>query len=57
VTAILVLLAVAAGTWALRVAFVTIVDVDTLPSLAREALDHVGPAVLAALIVSTLAHG
>jgi branched-subunit amino acid transport protein len=57
VTTVLVLFAVAAGTWALRVAFVTIVDVDTLPSLAREALDYVGPAVLAALIVTTLAHG
>jgi branched-subunit amino acid transport protein len=41
----------------LRVAFVTVVDVDTLPSPVREALDYVGPAVLAALIVTTLAHG
>jgi branched-subunit amino acid transport protein len=56
-TAMLVLLAVAAGSWVLRVTFVTVVDVDTLPSLVREALDYVGPAVLAALIVTTLAHG
>ena len=56
-TAVLVLLAVAAGSWMLRVAFVTVVDVDTLPSVVREALDYVGPAVLAALIVATLADG
>jgi len=56
-TAVLVLLAVAGGTWALRVAFVTVVDVDALPSLIREALDYVGPAVMAALIITTLAHG
>jgi branched-subunit amino acid transport protein len=42
-TAVLVLLAVAAGSWALRVAFVTIVDVDGLPSLVREALDDACP--------------
>jgi branched-subunit amino acid transport protein len=57
VTAVLVLLAVAAGSWVLRVAFVTVVDVDTLPAPVRQALDHVGPAVLAALIVTALAHG
>ena len=56
-TALLVLLAVAAGAWALRVGFVTIIDVETLPAPVREALDHVGPAVLAALIITTLAHG
>lgn len=56
-TAVLVLAAVAAGTWALRVAFVTFIDVDALPSLVREALDYLGPAVMAALIITTLAHG
>ena len=56
-SAVLVLLAVAGGTWALRVAFVTVVDVDALPSLIREALDYVGPAAMAALVITTLAHG
>lgn len=56
-TAVLVLLAVAAGSWGLRVAFVTVVDVDTLPAPVREALDYVGPAVMAALVITTLAHG
>jgi branched-subunit amino acid transport protein len=57
VTALLVLLAIAGGTWALRVAFVTIVDVDALPSLVREALDYLGPAVMAAVVITTIAHG
>lgn len=56
-TPVLVLLGVAAGSWALRIGFVTVVDVDRLPAPIREALDHVGPAVMAALLVTTVAHG
>ena len=55
--ATLVLLAVAAGSWLLRVAFVTFVDVETMPASVRGVLDYVGPAVTAALVVTALADG
>ena len=55
--ATLVLLAVAAGSWLLRVAFIAFVDVETMPASVRKALDYVAPAVTAALVVTTLADG
>lgn len=56
-TAILTLLLLATGTWALRVAFVTVIDVDTLPAVVRRTLDHVAPATIAALVVTAVADG
>lgn len=56
-TAALVLLAAAAATWLLRVLFIGIVPADRLPARMRQALPHVGPAVLAALIVTGLVRG
>lgn len=53
----LALAAVAVGSWGLRSAFVTLVDVDRLPATVRGALDHIGPAVMAALVVTSIAHG
>jgi branched-subunit amino acid transport protein len=47
---------VAAGllSWALRVALITVVPASRLPTRVRAALDHVGPAVLAALLAAGL---
>lgn len=56
-SAALALAAVAAGSWGLRSAFVAMVDVDRLPTAIRGALDQVGPAVMAALVVTAVAHG
>lgn len=56
-TAALALAAAALGTWCLRVVFVTVVDVDTLPAPVQEALRYVGPAVTAAITVSALSQG
>lgn len=56
-TSILVLAAAALGTWCLRVAFVAAIDIDTLPAVVRESLRYVGPAVTAAIAISTLAAG
>lgn len=53
----LTLAAVAAGSWGLRSAFVTMIDVDRLPAVVRGALDQIGPAVMAALVVTAVAHG
>ena len=56
-TAALALLGAVAGSYVLRTAFVTLVDVERLPETVREALRYVGPAVTAAIVVSSLAHG
>lgn len=57
ISAGLVLLAAAVATWLLRVLFITIVPADRLPARVRRALPHVGPAILAALIVTSLVQG
>jgi branched-subunit amino acid transport protein len=54
-TVVLVLVCVV--TWLLRVALVAIVPAVHLPERIQGALDDVAPAVLAALVVSSLAHG
>lgn len=53
----LTLAAVAVGSWGLRSAFITVVDVDDLPAVVRGALDQIGPAVMAGLVVTSIAHG
>ncbi|HSJ45756.1 MAG TPA: AzlD domain-containing protein [Euzebyales bacterium] len=55
--AALALLGAAAGSYVLRIAFVTLIDVERLPDAVKEALRYVGPAVTAAIVVSSLAHG
>lgn len=55
--ATLALAGAAAGSYVLRIAFVTLVDVDRLPATVRDALSYVGPAVTAAIVVTSLAHG
>jgi branched-subunit amino acid transport protein len=56
-TAILALVGAAAGSYVLRIAFVTLIDVERLPNAVKEALRYVGPAVAAAIVVTSLAHG
>lgn len=56
-TATLALLGAAAGSYVLRIAFVTLIDVDRLPASVRGSLAYVGPAVTAAIVVSALAGG
>lgn len=55
-TAALALLGAALGSYGLRIAFVTLVDVQRLPAVAREALAYVGPAATAAIVITSLAH-
>ncbi|WP_181783074.1 AzlD domain-containing protein [Pseudonocardia pini] len=55
-SALLALFGGAAATYLLRVLLVAVVPADKLPAWVREALPHVGPAVLAALIVGSLVH-
>ena len=55
--AALVLLLAAAVTWLLRVSFITLVPAARLPARVHAALDDVAPAVMAALVVTHLAHG
>lgn len=52
----LVLLLGAAGTYVLRVMFINLVPAGKLPSRVRTALQLVGPAALAALIATDIAH-
>ena len=54
-TALLALSLGALATWLLRVGFIALLPADRLPAALRRALPHVGPAVLAALVVSSLA--
>jgi branched-subunit amino acid transport protein len=44
----------ALATWLLRVAFIAVLPADRLPEGLLRALRHVGPAVLGALVVTTL---
>jgi branched-subunit amino acid transport protein len=55
--AALALLLAAAATWFLRVLFITVVPACRLPPRLRAALADVSPAVMAALLVTQLAHG
>ena len=55
-TAVLTLFGGAVASYLLRVLLLAVVPAERLPARVREALPHVGPAVLAALIVGTLAH-
>jgi len=54
-TTFLIFTAGAGVSWLMRVAFVTIVPSSKLPAGARRALDVVGPAAMAALLVTELA--
>lgn len=45
------------ATWLLRICFITLLPAGRLPDRVRAALDDVGPAVVAALLVTYLAHG
>jgi branched-subunit amino acid transport protein len=56
-TATLALLLAAVVSWTLRVLFIAVVPATRLPARVRAALDDVAPAVLAALVVTSLAHG
>lgn len=56
-TAVIVLLLAAVTTWLLRVLFITLVPASLLPGRVRLALDDVAPAVMAALLMTHLAHG
>ncbi len=48
--AYLLFAAIAAGTWLLRICFVALVPADRLPTWFRDSLDHLAPAVLAAVV-------
>lgn len=56
-TAPTVLLLAALVTWALRVSFIALVPAARLPARVHRALDDVAPAVMAAIVVTHLAHG
>ena len=56
-TAAITLLLAALATWLLRVCFITLFPADLLPERVRRALDDVAPAVMAALLMTHLAHG
>jgi branched-subunit amino acid transport protein len=56
-TAAIILLLASVATWLLRVGFITLVPAGRLPERVRSGLDDVGPAVVAALLVTYLAHG
>jgi branched-subunit amino acid transport protein len=53
----LALLAGVAVTYVMRIAFITLVPADRLPERVRDAMDDVGPAAMAAIIATHLAHG
>lgn len=53
---VLILLSGAAGTYALRVLFITVVPAHRLPERLRRTLPLVGPAALAALVGTDLGH-
>jgi branched-subunit amino acid transport protein len=56
-SATIVLVLAAVTTWLLRISFITLVPAARLPDRVQGALDDVAPAVMAALVVSSLAHG
>ena len=53
-SALLTLSACAVATWLLRVAFITLLPADRLPEAAHRALRYAGPAVLGAMVVTSL---
>ncbi len=55
-TATLALLVGALATYVLRVSFIALVPADRLPARVRLALDDVGPAAMAAIVATHLAH-
>jgi branched-subunit amino acid transport protein len=52
-TALTTLLLLALGCWVLKVLFVAVVPGERLPAGVRAGLEHLPPAVLAALVAST----
>lgn len=54
---VLALLVAAAATYALRITFIVFVPADRLPMPVRATLDDVGPAAMAAIVATHLAHG
>jgi branched-subunit amino acid transport protein len=56
-TAIVALTLLAAGTWLLRVVFITMLHPAALPAPVRATLDFVAPAALAGLVVTVLSGG
>ena len=56
-SAVAVLALAGLATYVLRITFVTLVPAAGLPAVVRESLDHVGPAVLAALVAVALVNG
>ncbi|HUH07065.1 MAG TPA: AzlD domain-containing protein [Egibacteraceae bacterium] len=56
-SALLVLTAAALVTWALRVAFITVVPAGRMPARVQRALDDVAPSVMAAIVAVQLAGG
>ena len=53
-SALLTLSACAVATWLLRVTFITVLPADRLPDAVHRALRHAGPAVLGAMVVTSL---
>ncbi len=53
-SALLILTACAVATWLLRVAPITLLPVDRLPPAVHRALRQTGPAVLSAMVVTSL---
>lgn len=56
-TALALVLGVGIGTYAMRAGLIVLLSGRILPPLVTQALRHVGPAVLAALVVSLAAGG
>jgi branched-subunit amino acid transport protein len=56
-TAVFALVGAGLVTWILRISFITLIPPERLPEIVRRALHNVGPAALAALVVTGLAHG
>jgi branched-subunit amino acid transport protein len=56
-SAFVIVLAAAVATWLLRIAFISLVSVDRLPPRVRRSLDDVGPAVLAAILATSVLGG
>ena len=54
-TEMVALLALAVASWVLRIGLVVLVPASRLPDAIRSSLDHLAPAVLAAILVLDLA--
>lgn len=55
-TLFLVLAMASLITWGLRIAFITVVPACKLPVPLQRSLEHVGPAVMGAMVVTDLSH-